>query len=85
MRICSFYWRRSQKARRVFKLAKRPSGRGLHYSSNYIWSHADSREVLASYLRLETFANKASPFPKELYGRINFNLGASDFDFLEVL
>ena len=57
----------------------------MHYSSNYIWSHADSREVLASYLRLETFANKASPFPKELYGRINFNLGASDFDFLEVL
>lgn len=38
---------------------------------------------MASYLRLETFANKASVFPKEIYGRLNFNLGAVDFDFLE--
>jgi hypothetical protein len=52
-------------------------------SANYIWSYEKRRRLLASYLRLETFANKASVFPKEIYGRLNFNLGAIDFDFLE--
>ncbi len=58
--------------------------KGLHFSSNYIWSYADERNALGSYLRLELFANKASLVPKELYGRFHLNLGATDFDFLEV-
>lgn len=64
----------------MLKLTK-PVIRGR--SANYIWSYEKRRRLLASYLRLETFANKASVFPKETYGRLNFNLGAVDFDFLE--
>lgn len=71
---------RSLKAKKVLKLTK-PVIRGR--SANYIWSYEKRRRLLASYLRLETFANKASVFPKETYGRLNFNLGAVDFDFLE--
>lgn len=48
-----------------------------------MWSYEQKRRLLASYLRLETFANKASEFPKEIYGRLNVNLGAIDFDLLE--
>ena len=71
---------RSLRAKQVLKLAK-PIIQGR--SANYIWSYEKRRRLLASYLRLETFANKASVFPKEIYGRLNFNLGAIDFDFLE--
>lgn len=76
---------RSLKAKRVLKLTKpvRPSKTASGSSANYIWSYEQRRRLLASYLRLETFANKASPIPKELYGRLNFNLGAVDFDLLE--
>lgn len=52
-------------------------------SANLIWWHEERRRLLASYLRLETFANKASEFPKQTYGRLNVNLGAVDFDLLE--
>lgn len=52
-------------------------------SANYIWSYEKRRRLLATYLRLETFANKASVVPKETYGRLNFNLGAVDFDLVE--
>ena len=71
---------RSLKAKKVLKLAK-PVTWGR--SATYIWSYEKRRRLLASYLRLETFASKASVFPKEIYGRLNFNLGAVDFDFLE--
>ena len=71
---------RSLKAKKVLYLTK-PVTRGR--SANYIWSYEKRRRLLASYLRLETFASKASVFPKEIYGRLNFNLGAVDFDFLE--
>ena len=74
---------RSQKAAAVLKLAK-GSPRGIKYSSSYIWSYLERQRVVASYLRLETFSNKASLVPKEIYGRFNLNLGANDFDFLEV-
>ena len=52
-------------------------------SANYIWSHEKKRQLLASYLRLETFVNKKNFFPKEIYGRFNLNVGAVDFDFME--
>ena len=51
-------------------------------SANYIWSYEKKRKLLASYLRLETFSNN-NLFPKEIYGRVNLNVGAVDFDFLE--
>ncbi|XP_045027440.1 uncharacterized protein LOC116919379 [Daphnia magna] len=75
-----FLQKLSLRAKQVLRLTK-PVTQGR--SANYIWSYEKRRRLLASYLRLETFANKASLFPKEIYGRLNFNLGAIDFDVLE--
>ena len=52
-------------------------------SANYIWSQEERHRLLASYLRLETFSSAVSLVPKELYGRLNLNIGAIGFDFLE--
>lgn len=71
---------RSQQAKKVVPLTKPISRRR---SANFIWSYEQKRRLLASYVRLETFANKASDIPKEIYGRLNVNLGAIDFDLLE--
>ena len=79
----------SLKARKVLRLAK-PAGpsalvlpSGGSSSANYIWSQEERRQLLASYLRLETFSSAVSIVPKELYGRLNLNLGAVDFDLVE--
>ena len=81
-----FLQKLSVKAGKVLKLAKpvRQEESMAGHSANYIWSYEKRRRLLAAYLRLEAFAGKtAQQLPKELYGRLNFNLGAVDFDLLE--